>query len=175
MDDVVVGVRYHSVDSANNRIIIYKLFILLMMWWPRRCCCFYTGALSIYNTSQYSNEKTFHTSLPVSAPSATERTAGSKSQNIIDVVVAIVVSLFLLVIIGVVFYCLMRRKKKQKENSNTRHVPGLEDLIEMRTRAHSAGHESRGNRDMLELGRERPLSVFNAKTVIICKQFCCVL
>ena len=158
MDDVVVGARYHSVDSANNRIIIYKLFILLMMWWPRRYCCFYTGALSIYNTSQYSNEKTFHT-LPVSAPSATERTAGSKSQNITDVVVAIVVSLFLLVIIGVVLYCLMRRKKKQKENSNTRHVPGLEDLIEMRTHAHSAGHESRGNRDMLELGRERPCIV----------------
>ena len=113
--------------------------------------------------------------MPVSAPSATERTAGSKSQNITDVVVAIVVSLFLLVIIGVVLYCLMRRKKKQKENRNTRHVHGLEDLIEMRTRAHSAGHESRGNRDMLELGRERPLSVFNTKTVIICRQFCYVL
>lgn len=168
------GVRYHSVDSANNRIIIYKLFILLMMCWPRRCCCFYTGALSIYNTSHYSNEKAFNT-LPVSAPSATERTAGSKSQNITVVAVAIVVSLFLLVIIGGVFYCLMRRKKKQKENSNTQHVPGLEDLIEMRTRAHSAGAESRGNRDLFELGRERPLSVFNAKTVIICKQFCCVL
>ena len=61
----------------------------------------------------------------------------------------------MLVIIAAVLYCLMRRKKKQKKNSNTQYVPGLEDLIEMRTRTHSGGTESRGNRDLLELGKER--------------------
>lgn len=53
-----------------------------------------------------------------------------------------------------VLYCLMRRKKKQKKNSNSQYVRGLEDLIEMRTRTHSGGAESRGNRDLLELGKE---------------------
>lgn len=77
---------------------------------------------------------------------------------------ALVVSLALLVIIAAVLYCLMRRKKKQKKNSNTQYVRGLEDLIEMRTRTHSGGAESRGNRDLLELGNERLLFVFNVKS-----------
>ena len=67
-------------------------------------------------------------------------------------------------IIAAVLYCLMRRKKKQKKNSNSQYVPGLEDLIEMRTRTHSGGAESRGNRDLLELGKERLLFVFNMKS-----------
>ena len=70
----------------------------------------------------------------------------------------------MLVIIAAVLYCLMRRKNKHKKNSNTQYVPGLEDLIEMRTRTHSGGAESRGNRDMLELGKERLLFIFNVKS-----------
>ena len=77
---------------------------------------------------------------------------------------AIVVSLVLLMIIAVVLYCLMRRKKKQNKNSNAQYVRGLEDLIEMRTRTHSGGAESRGNRDLLELGKERLLLVFKLES-----------
>ena len=77
-------------------------------------------------------------------------------------------------IIAAVLYCLMRRKKKQKKNSNSQYVPGLEDLIEMRTRTHSGGAESRGNRDLLELGKERLLFEFNVK-VLVSKRFYCAL
>lgn len=111
---------------------------------------FCIGAFSIYNTSSYSDEKQFQTS-PVSTPSTTDSTAGDNSQNIIVIAVALVVSLIVLVIIGVILYCLMRRKRKQKNNSNTQYVPGLEDLIEMRSRTHSGGADSRGNR---ELGKD---------------------
>lgn len=124
---------------------------------------FCIGAFSIYNTSTYSNERSFKTS-PVAPPSATGGTAGNKSQSVIVIAVALVVSLVLLVIVAVVLYCVMRRKKKQKKNNNTQYVPGLEDLIEMRTRTHSGGAESRGNRDLLELGKERLLVIFNVKS-----------
>ena len=72
---------------------------------------------------------------------------------------ALVVSVVMLVIIGVILHCLMRRKKRRKKNSNPSYVPGLEDLIEMRTRTHSGGTESRGNRDRLELGKDEFLFV----------------
>lgn len=69
------------------------------------------------------------------------------------IVVALAVSLFVLIIIAVLLVYLMRRKKKPKRGSNPQYVPGLEDLIEMRTRTQSGGADHRGNRDHLELGK----------------------
>ena len=59
----------------------------------------------------------------------------------------------MLIIIAVLLVYLMRRKKKPKRGSNPQYVPGLEDLIEMRTRTQSGGADRRGNRDHLELGK----------------------
>lgn len=113
--------------------------------------CFRIGAFSIFNTSIYSDEKLFKTS-PVAKASTTDSTADNESQNTIVIAVALVVSLVVLVTIAVTLHCLMRRKKKHNKKNSAQYVPGLEDLIEMRTRTLSGGADSRGNRDVLELG-----------------------
>ena len=85
---------------------------------------------------------------------STARSSTSDPQNTIVIAVALVVSIALLAMIAVVLYFLMKRRKQQKSNNALPpYVPGLEDLIEMRTRTHSGGTESRGNRDLLELGK----------------------
>ena len=59
----------------------------------------------------------------------------------------------MLAIIAGVLYFLMKRRKTRKERHAHPQFPGLEDLIEMRSRTHSGGPETRGNRDLMEIGR----------------------
>ena len=58
----------------------------------------------------------------------------------------------LAIIAGVLYFLMKRRKTKKKRHAHPQ-FPGLEDLIEMRSRTHSGGPETRGNRDLMEMGR----------------------
>ena len=109
----------------------------------------FTGAFSIYNTSIYSDEKLFKTRID----SGTTVSATDNPQNSTTIVVALVVSIAVLAIIAGVLYFLMKRRKTQKKRHAHPQFPGLEDLIEMRSRTHSGGPETRGNRDLMEIGR----------------------
>ena len=110
----------------------------------------FTGAFSIYNTSIYSDEKLFKT--PAIDPGTTV-SAIDNPQNSTTIVVALVVSIAVLAIIAGVLYFLMKRRKTKKKRHAHPQFPGLEDLIEMRSRTHSGGPETRGNRDLMEIGR----------------------
>ena len=80
--------------------------------------------------------------------------ATDDSQNSIVIGVSIVVSIAVLGFIAFALYLLMKRRKIYKRKAPyPQFVPGLEDLIEMRGRSHSGGAESRGHRDLLELGK----------------------
>ena len=111
----------------------------------------FTGAFSIYNTSIYSEEKLFKT--PAILDSGTTVSATDNPQNSTTIVVALVVSIAVLAIIAGVLYFLMKRRKTKKKRHAHPQFPGLEDLIEMRSRTHSGGPETRGNRDLMEIGR----------------------
>ena len=127
--------------------------------------CFRIGAFSVFNTSIYSEEEPFTTKTKTTTTTSIYSEKPTKDfstddgfQNSIVIIVAVTISLVVLVIIAITLACLMRRKKKAKRKNNPQYVPGLEDLIEMRTRTHSGGADSRGNRDLLELGKLRHLS-----------------
>lgn len=113
------------------------------------------GAFSIFNTSTYSDEKIFKTPAKNQVPSDS---VTSDSQNSVVIAVSLVVSIAVLAFIACGLYLLMRRRKKhKKKTSHPQFAPGLEDLIEMRTRSHS-GEEPRGNRELQELGKNARLT-----------------
>ena len=109
----------------------------------------FTGAFSIYNTSVYSVEKLLKTP---AIDFGTTVSLTDSSQNSTTIVVALVVSIAVLAIIAGVLYFMMKRRKTRKERHGHPQFPGLEDLIEMRSRTHSGGPETRGNRDLVEIG-----------------------
>ncbi|PFX16346.1 Fibroblast growth factor receptor 1 [Stylophora pistillata] len=106
------------------------------------------GAFSFFNTTIYSEKKLF---TPGVHPTKDLSSEGGFQDSVV-IVVALVVSLVVLIVIALLLVCLTRRKERPKRRSNPQYVPGLEDLIEMRTRTHSGGADPRGNRDRLELG-----------------------
>ena len=78
-------------------------------------------------------------------------------QNAVTISVALVVGVAVLVLITFVLYAVMKQRKSQKKSTQPQYVPGLEDLIEMRTQSHSGGAEARASRDPMELGKHSPM------------------
>ena len=127
-------------------VIMLKLrFSCIQPVWSLLSC--FTGVFSIFNTSIYSDETMFST------PTLRPDLETNRSRNSGVIVAAVTVSVALLLLIAFVLYFVMKqRKKRKKKPTYPRYVPGLEDLIDMQTQSLSGGIESRGNRDLLELG-----------------------
>ena len=83
--------------------------------------------------------------------------------NTFTITVALVVGVAVLVLITFVLYAVVKQRKRQKKSTQPQYVPGLEDLIEMRTQSHSGFAEARASRDPLELGKHSPMIVYLIK------------
>jgi len=102
------------------------------------------GVFYIFNASIYSSETSFKIS--------EEDMKTNGTQNAVTISVALVVGVAVLVLVTFVLYAVMKQRKRQKKSTQPQYVPGLEDLIEMRTQSYRGGAEARASRDPMELG-----------------------
>ena len=103
----------------------------------------------IFNASIYSSETSFKIS--------EEDMKTNGPQNAVTISVALVVGVAVLVLVTFVLYAVMKQRKRQKKSTQPHYVPGLEDLIEMRTQSYRGGAEARASRDPMELGKHAPM------------------